>query len=426
MAFGIDVSLDDNLAAFYRGDQDAIRGAFDLYRRLREHGPVYRWGETAIVSGHHLVKEILRRPAVFRNVPGSVAPDPRLLSGLSEEDLARRTRLLEFEGRWMAAFTGAEHDRIRRAAQPAFTPKKLREYVAAATEYANELLDEMVEQDAPDWAWFAEKLPLLVILTMFGAPRDGAEDLNRWSGLFAAWKGQIPPNPAKIEAAYDALGEFVAYCEELVERNRPEPGRTDLVAALMAAEDEGRIDREELLAQILLILFAGHDTTTNLLKNGLVAMLSNRSEWERLCADPSIASSAVNELLRYDTSVAIMGRSVWEDCVIDGYEFEQGTAVALYLSAANRDPEAFADPDVLDLTRRPNDHLGLGNGEHYCLGGVLARLEMEIAFTTLAQRFPDVELAIDTADLEYRPKPSNRAIVSLPISLDRTRAMVGV
>jgi cytochrome P450 len=412
----IDTSLHDDVSAYYRGEQEAIHGAFDLWRRLREQGPLYFWGDTAIVTRYRVVKEVLRTPSAFRNVPGSMAPDPRLLHGLTESDLARRSTLLEFEGHWMAAFTADEHDRIRRAAQPAFTPKKLREYAGAAREYAHVLLDEMALQETPDWGWFADSLPLFVITRMFGAPTADIEDLRRWSSVFTAWKGTIPPDPTKIRVAHDALVEFRQYCEELVERSRSNAERTDLVAALLAAEDDGRIDREELIAQILLILFAGHETTTNQLKNGLLALMTNRSEWDRLCADPSIGPAAANELIRYDSSVPMMGRSVWSDCTVDGTGFKEGTAVALYLGAANRDPEVFSEPDMLDLTRRPNDHLGLGHGEHYCLGGVLARLELEIGFAVLAERFPGVELAIEPTDIEYRAKPT-RAILSLPISL---------
>jgi cytochrome P450 len=192
------------------------------------------------------------------------------------------------------------------------------------------------------------------------------------------------------------------------------------VTALMQAQEGDRLADQELTAMFVVLLFAGHETTTNLIGIGLVELLRHRDQWERLCADPSLAASATEELLRWVTPVQWLGRVVTEPFELEGVRLERGQSVFPILAAANRDPEAFADPNRLDITRPDaRNHLALGFGPHFCIGNALARLEGTVAFGTLARRFPELELAED--ELGWRGNAMLRGLTALPVRLGRER-----
>jgi cytochrome P450 len=209
--------------------------------------------------------------------------------------------------------------------------------------------------------------------------------------------------------------EFMAYFTEMAEERRQHP-RDDLLSGLVAAEDEGdRLTADELVTNCILLLITGHETTTNLIGNGTLALLRNPSELARWRGDPSVAKTAVEELLRYDSPVHLTGRTAMEDVVVGGAEVKAGESLTLLLAAANRDPAEFADPAVLDIGRAENRHLAFSSGAHFCLGAALARVEGQIALTALVTRFPHLELAID--DLQWNPTTTLRGLQALPLSL---------
>src|SRR5262249_16529992 len=176
-----------------------------------------------------------------------------------------------------------------------------------------------------------------------------------------------------------------------------------------------------LVAMYVLLLFAGHETTANLLTNGLRALLEHCDQWELLCGDASLAPAATDELLRYDAPTQLFRKYTLRDEELAGVTIPANTFVMCANAAANRDPRAFDDPDDLDIRRRPNDHLSLGYGVHYCLGAGMARMEGEVAFAALARRFPEIELAVEPSQLTYRPHSTLRGLLSMPISPGRDR-----
>jgi cytochrome P450 len=221
--------------------------------------------------------------------------------------------------------------------------------------------------------------------------------------------------------AHAAMAEFRHYVEDVVLPERRRRPGTDLVSALMQAHEGERLADQELTAMFVVLLFAGHETTTNLIGNGLVELMRHRDQWELLCADPSLAGNATEELLRWVTPVQWLGRVAMQPFDIDGVRVDAGQTVFPILAAANRDPAAFDEPERLDITRADaKNHLALGFGPHFCIGNALARLEGTIAFSTLAKRFPDIELAEE--DLSWRGNAMLRGLSALPMRPGRDRA----
>ncbi len=282
------------------------------------------------------------------------------------------------------------------------------------------LLDEIVPRGRMDVIEdFSHKLPVIVICDMLGIPEeDRAQFLSpdyRVSGR------AIDPNPmtrAELDAVNANILRGRAYFQTLFERRRKNPG-DDLTSALLQVRDEqdGRLTEDELYSNISLLFTAGHETTTNLIGNGLLALHRNPGEWKRLTDDPALAGSAVEELLRYDSSVQLTGRKASVDIEIGGQTIRRGDDVMCLLGAGNRDPQVYEDPERLDIGRKNIRPLSFGGGIHTCLGAQLARIEGEIAFRALATRLPQIRLDnIDTP--EWKPTITLRRLERLPARWD--------
>jgi cytochrome P450 len=285
------------------------------------------------------------------------------------------------------------HTRLRGLVSKAFTPRMIEGLRTRIERLVDELLDVVETQGRFELvADLAAPLPIVVIAELLGVPTSDRGDFKRWSDDFVPFidgsiRDQGLPQAAKAAAA------LTDYFTRFIEERRKEP-RDDLMSALVAAEAQGDVlSRDELIATAILLLAAGHETTTNLIGNGVLALLRNRGELERLRREPYIAKSAVEELLRFDAPVQLTSRLPREDVELFGQRFEAGLEVNVILGAANRDPAQFRDPDRLDLGRGDNRHLAFGHGAHFCLGAPLARLEAQVAFEGLAQRFPRLDLA---------------------------------
>ena len=241
----------------------------------------------------------------------------------------------------------------------------------------------------------------------------GPESVDGWlAGLVAAELGVVVPEV--LDRRKEAIDAFSAYFLGLIADRRRSP-RDDLLGALVAAEDEGdRLTERELLSTCTLLLVAGHETTVNLIANGTLALLRHPDQLRRLRDDPALARSAVEELLRFDAPVQLTARVALEDIELDGATLAKGSMAMLLLASANRDPGAFPDPDRLDLGRAENHHLSFGFGTHFCLGAPLARLEAEVALTTLVRRRPDLALATDTP--RYKENLILRGLEALPLT----------
>ena len=286
------------------------------------------------------------------------------------------------------------HTRLRSLLNRAFTPRAIDGLRPHVEEIAASLLAGADRAGGRFDAvtGFAQPLPIIVIAELLGVPPSDRDRLKEWSTAIANTTNVLNTEPA-LAAARQATLELIAYMDEVVAQRRTAPG-ADIMTALVQAEEGGeRLSHDELLAFSILLLLAGHETTTNLIGNGLLALTEHPEQAARLRADPDLLPSAVEEFLRYDSSVQGAVRFARQTAEVGGRTIEQGSTLLLLLGAANRDPAQFPDPDALDVARSPNRHLSFGRGIHFCLGAPLARLEGDIAFTALLDRFPELRLA---------------------------------
>ena len=286
------------------------------------------------------------------------------------------------------------HTRLRTLLNRAFTPRAIEGLRPHIEDIAAALLDDAGRAggrfDAV--AGFAQPLPIIVIAELLGVPPEDRDQLKVWSTAIANTTNVLNTEDA-LAAARQATVELIAYMDEIVAQRRAAPG-ADIMTALVQAEEGGeRLSHDELLAFSILLLLAGHETTTNLIGNGLLALTEHPDVAARLRAEPDLLPSAVEEFLRYDSSVQGAVRFARETVEIRGRTIERGSTLLLLLGAANRDPAQFPEPDALDVARSPNRHLSFGRGVHFCLGAPLARLEADVAFRALLDRFTELRVA---------------------------------
>jgi len=310
------------------------------------------------------------------------------------------------------------HTHLRGLVNSAFTPaavEQMRPYVQLTVE---NLLDAVQTNGKMDVIHdFAYPLPILVIAQMLGLPTEEREQFKKWSDDLFAILGSVPHAPELMERAARSLTELTGYVTELSEARRGQP-REDLLTALVEAVEDGKqLTQEELVANMIILLGAGHETTSNLIGNGLLALLQNPDQIQKLRERPNLIASAVEEMMRYDNPVQIAYRSAAEDVEIGGKCIRRGQLVNSILAAGNRDPEHYSEPDRFDIARDEGRHLGFGLGIHFCLGAPLVRLEAQIAFTSMLRRFPELSLATDT--LEWQEHPIFRGVKSLPVEFSR-------
>jgi len=308
-----------------------------------------------------------------------------------------------------------DHTRLRRLANKAFTPKAVERLRPRIQEIVDDLLDRAVDRGEMDvMADVAFPLPVVVICELLGVPAEDQEQFKGWSTDIARMLDPVVDGTI-LERAVPAALNFVQYFAGLIEERKTNP-RDDLLTGFMQVEADGeRLSQAELFAMCILLFVAGHETTANLIGNGTLALLRNRDQFDLLRADPSLAVAATEELLRFDPPVQATARSATEDLEINGLRLAKGDGVVCGLAAANRDPRAFKDPDRVVLARGRGTHLAFGSGIHYCLGAPLARVEGQLAFTAMTQRFPEMEPQTD--DPPYREHFVLRGLASLPVRL---------
>ena len=324
-----------------------------------------------------------------------------------------------------------DHTRIRRLASKAFTPKRVETLVPRVHALVDGLLDRVIDgpiqragdSDAGDSdaqldviADLAFPLPFAVISEMLGMPEGDRDELRGWSHtMVKSLEPMITPDD--VPALIDASDHMIEHVHAAIEWKRRHPA-DDLLSALIAAEEEGdRLSTEELVAQVILLFIAGHETTVNLIGNGMLALLRNPDQLALLASTPELIGNAIDELLRFDSPVQFTRRVALQPFELDGNPVEPGTLIFTILGAANHDPEHFGpDADQLDLTRRnAPHHLSFGGGIHHCLGAVLARMEARIAIGTIVDRFPDITLATETP--AWNGRLVLRGLDSLPVRL---------
>ena len=355
---------------------------YPAYGRLREIAPLVRADDGALVATTYADCATVVRDGRFGHMPRE------MLGFIGLADWAEHPALrLLFTS--ILTLNPPDHTRLRRLVSSAFTARRVQALRPAVEGLVGDLLDDL-DGDTDFVRAFAFPLPVNVIGELLGVP---PADRAQFQTLVGDWS-QVLENlsPEVLAKADPAAATIRDYLAGLAAERRRAPA-ADLLSALVAAEEQGdRLTEDELLTMAALLFAVGFETTTNLLSNGLVALLRNPAEIPALHADPA---TAVEELLRYDTPVQLVSRVVYEDVELGGVTVDAGERLVAYLGAGNRDPQRFAEPDRLDLGRTDNAPLSFGGGIHYCLGAPLARLEAQVAFPALLRRFPALSLAGD-------------------------------
>jgi hypothetical protein len=307
-----------------------------------------------------------------------------------------------------------EHGRVRRLASAAFTPRRvahLREHIRQITDG---LVDDLAARGRFDvMAGLANPLPAIVTAEMLGVPTADHELLKSWSQDFAEMLGNFQHNPGRAKKTLQSVEEMVAYFRAAVIRDAAHPTE-GLINALVTAEVDGdRLSQEEIVANVIVTMVGGQETTTNLIGNGLLTLLRQPDQLERLRSEPTLMPSAVEELLRYESPSQHTARLAPAGAVLGGTEIPEGAAVIAVMGAANRDPERFSDPDRVELDRQDNRHLAFGWASHFCFGAPLARMEGQIAFETLLARFSELSLADEA--IRWRPNLGLRGLTELHV-----------
>ena len=383
---------------------------FPVFARLRASEPVYRTrlpDKTVVwlLSRYDDVTALLRDERFTKN----------RRSALTEEQLRKLPwtppmfRPLE---RNMLDLDPPDHTRLRSLVHKAFTPTLVAQIRSRTQTVADELLDRVLSTGKMDLIKdFALPLPMTIITEILGVPKKDHDKFHKWSQAVVSLT-----SPSPTLRVIPSVWRFIRYLRQFFKLRRRDP-QDDLVSALIEAEEAGdKLNEDELLAMVFLLLIAGHETTVNLIGNGTLALIENPNVMRKLLSELSLVKPAVEELLRYTSPVfTTTERYAREDTMIHDITIRRGEMALGVIGSANRDENVFENPNELQITRDPNRHLSFGQGIHFCLGAPLARMEAQIAFTTLLQRAPDLRLTVPAHSLRWRPSIFLRGLAALPV-----------
>jgi len=402
-------------ATFNPFDPEFAQDPYPQWRLLREHDPVHQtpigfW----VLSRYEDVHRFVRDPALSvedRNATRG------LLDEIARDALGDRYEEMERRGSHaMLNLDPPDHTRLRRLVSKAFTPRVIEQLRPRIQELVDDALDHAEEAQQFELIGdLAFPLPFAVISDMLGMPETDANQLREWSGTIVRTLEPLI-DPDLIRAIADAAEHMRTFTAEAIAWKRSHPG-DDLLTALIAAEDDGdMLSDDELIDQVMLLYIAGHETTVNLIGNGMLALLRHPDQLDRLRREPDLEANAIEELLRFDPPVQMTRRITLRDVEIGGKTIEAGSFAVCVIASANRDAEHWGpDAETLDIARDgANNHLAFGGGVHYCLGAALARLEGRVAVGSLLRRFDDIELA---GEPEWNARINLRGLDRLPISL---------
>ena len=388
---------------------EVLANPYPLYHRLRTEDPVH-WDpflHTWVVTRYADVVTVLQHFSAART------PPPERLSAIGLDGL---TPIAEVLVRQMLFLDGRAHSRIRNLASAAFTPRRVEALRPHIQEIADRLLDAVQDKGQMDViADLADPLPAIVTTEMLGLPVPDWPQLTAWATDFAEALGNLQHNPDRAARVIKSVSDMTDYFHAAVEEHRAYRG-DDLVCALLHArqEDGDALTTDEVVANSIMLMTGGQETTTNLIGNGLLALLREPSQWQLLKSNPELIPSAIEELLRYESPIQYTSRLAPADLDLGGKAIQKGQAVIAVIGAGNRDPERFEDPDRLDITRSDNRHLAFAWGPHFCFGAPLARVEGEIVFNALLRRMPDLDLRAH--EVQWRPNLGFRGLTSLPLA----------
>jgi cytochrome P450 len=391
---------------------------YAAFAQLRIAEPVH-W--SPVLRGWVLTRYADVRAALFdANLSADrITPFVATLSQPKRAQLSGLERMLT---RWSVFVDPPAHTRLRGLINKAFTPRAIASLRGMIRETVDRLIDDFTAGIAPGGEGrvdlieaFAYPLPALVIARMLGVPDEDIRLFKGWSDDLAAFVGSAQTTPDKYDRAERGAVEMDTYFRAIVRKRRSMTHQADVIGALVAAEEAGRtLSEDELVATAVFVLFAGHETTANLIGNGMIALIEQPEAMARFRAHPDIAETAAEELLRIASPAASVTRVARADMVLGGKTIRAGDRLFLMINAANRDPAVFPDPDRLNLDRDPNPHIAFGYGPHYCVGAPLARLEGQIAFDRLLARLDDIR--ITEATLDWSDNLVLRGVKKLPLS----------
>jgi pimeloyl-[acyl-carrier protein] synthase len=392
-------------------DPEVLADPYPLYRRLQTEVPVY-WDpylHAWVVTRYADVVTVLHHFSANRT------PTPEQFAALGLADLAPLSRLMVKQMLFMDA---PDHTRLRSLASMAFTPARVEVLRSHIQEIMNSLIEPLMATGRMDViSDIAAPLPAIVTAEMLGVPTSDADQLKAWSADFAEVLGNFQHNPDRASRTLKCVEEMTAYFRAAMQRLRDEP-REGLIYSLMTAEINGdSLTEEEIIANSIVTMVGGQETTTNLIGNGVLALLRHPDQFKRLRSDLSLIPSAVEELLRYESPSQHTARIAPEDTELGGKQIRKGQAVIAVMGAGNRDPERFPDPDRLDIGRTDNRHLAFGWASHFCFGAPLARIEGQIALEAIVRRLPD--LALKPGPLVWRDNLGLRGLISLPVTFSQ-------
>nr|WP_261779941.1 cytochrome P450 [Paenibacillus xylanexedens] len=391
-------------------DHSFIQQPFPVYEKLRAEEPVHR---LLLPSGHAAWMVTRYEDAV------NILQDGRFVTGVldnrndeTEESLPPHQAIIS---RNLISVGPEDHRRLRRLIQKAFTPRMIERLRGRIVEISDELLDKIQAGNTREFDLiedYAFPLPIIVICEMLGIPLKEQDKFRAWSNTIM----ESVNNPQMNQESDEVMKAFVDYLQELITERRNHI-QHDLISDLISIEEEGdKLTEQELYALVFVLIIAGHETTVNLIGNGMLALLEHPQQKQLLMDQPDLIQAAVEEVLRFNGPAEISNvRWAAENVEFQGIQIRQGDMMLVALSSANRDSSQYENPDTFDITRKVNDHIAFGKGIHYCLGAPLARLEGEIAINALLHRLPEIRLNTDAELLEWRPGMIIRGLKAFPV-----------
>ncbi|MBI1257080.1 MAG: cytochrome P450 [Chloroflexi bacterium] len=391
---------------------------YSVYRQVREENAISMvtglgGGKSYFLSRYDDVVSVLKDTR-FSNERHKVSES----SGLKLLDAWWMPNIFKAMSNSMIMVDDPSHARLRNLVHKAFTPRMIQQMGTRVEEISNQLLDDAAKQKTTDFIrQFALPLPLTVISEMMGVPAADRDKFHKWTANFI--DSASSANPITMLPQLPNAIQMNRFFRQLMTLRRTDP-QDDLITALVRAEEAGdKLNEDELVAMLFILLLAGHETTVNLLGNGILALLQHPDQFEKLKANPDLIDTAIEEILRFTNPVQqIAPRYALEDVELHGQRIPKGSSVMCGVASANRDETIFANADQFDIARNPNRHIAFGLGIHYCVGAPLARLEGKIALQVLLKRYPNLQLAIPESQLQWRGGGALRGLKSLPLYLN--------
>ena len=398
---------------------EIIANPYPSYHELRAQDPVH-WNEPI---GAWVLTRYVDVIEAFRDRRLSADRMSAYSGRIPEPMLERMAPIIRIFSNTMLLSDPPSHTRLRSLANKAFTPRvveNMRSHIQAIVDQSLGHVETKGSMDVIND--LAYPLPVRVICEMLGVAPEDRDQFKKWTDDLAVFLGDVRRTAQHVEVAQQSALDMIDYLRGIIRECRQNP-RDDLISALVAAEEEGDVfSEEELYSMFVLLQIGGHETTTNLIGNGLLALLQNPDQLQILRDNPALMETAIEELLRYHSPIQSTGRIATEDLEIGGKQVSQGQFISTYLAAANRDPDQFSNPDRLDITRQENRHLAFAFGPHFCLGAALARMEGQMAINTVLRRLPHLRLEPPLSpetrleDLPWHDNPVFHGLESLPVA----------